>query len=124
MTTAETTPNETTQETPKEIYIRHAQAYPYTDEIVSLRLIYNDGIPAPNGEMFKPGEFLIRRTDAEVLAKGISVILAAPNTKAAWDTIAASIEEHDPEFGDDDIQPDARILAQIAAADEALKAAN
>ena len=121
MTTTENTPIETTQETPKEIYIRHAQAYPYTDEIVSLRLIYNDGIPAPNGEMFKPGEFLIRRADAEALAKGLSVILTAPNTKAAWDTISASIEEHDPEFSDDDVQPDARILAQIAAAEGASK---
>jgi hypothetical protein len=102
MTTTERIPTEATQDAPNENLVLHGEAYPFSDEIISLHLTYNDGTPAPDGGKFKTGEFRIRRSDAEFLAKSISVIVTAPDTGTSWDNISASIEEHDPEFSEDD----------------------
>jgi hypothetical protein len=73
-----------------------AEAYPHDAELIKLKLTHC----AVPGEPWVFKDYFIRKADAQGLANGLNLILAAPDAQTAWQRIADSIVEDEPNWED------------------------
>ncbi len=79
--------------TNKEGVIIDASAFPETDDIVAIDLMFADSVEAHERREHTTKRFSISKANAKLLADGLAVIVAAPDAQTARETIAASIAE-------------------------------
>ena|ERR1700722_8506195 len=84
------------QNVPPEGHILSAEAYPRDEETISLHIMYSES-PTTSGN-YKARQFQVDKRDAQSLAWGILGITNAPDTQTAWENLAKSIDEHDPDW--------------------------
>jgi hypothetical protein len=78
---------------PSDGHILHGEAYPRDAETITIHLIYAEAM----GANYAGRQFQIAKDVAETVARQILGIIAEPDTKTAWETIAHNIHEGDHE---------------------------
>jgi hypothetical protein len=89
-------------------YIIGGDVYPYDEGHVEFHLMYCEDEDAVMNHKATFKRFVVRKNDAQTIAKQIIDILAAPDTETAWEHVLKNIPEaHEPDwaaegFGEDE----------------------
>jgi len=89
------TPEQSKPEFPTDGYIITAEAYPESDDVVALHLQYCESAEEAEKHEFRHRRFFVSKDTARILAENVSIILSAPDTHSAWETIASRVDESD-----------------------------
>lgn len=80
-------------------YILGAEVYPFDESNVELSLMYYEDDLDVHDRDHKSRKFVLKKEDAQSLVKNINVILAVPDTEAAWEHVLSSVPEaHEPDW--------------------------
>ena len=85
-------------------YFLNLDVYPNDEKSVVLDATYFESPEDFRSGKVKYRNFVIKRKEAEKIARQIADILSAPDTKTTWDNIAAAdaANHHDPELTDEE----------------------